>query len=380
MRLLIFTNQDKFFLTHLLDRAKYFRDKGWTVYVAAQLTEETNKVMIERQGFLFFDTQINRKSVNPFEIIRSLMTIRKIYLSVNPDFCFHLGAKSIFMGTFIARILNRKIKIVNAPIGLGHIFISDSFKARILRPIVKQCYKAFLNPSGSQVIIENQDDINYFIGSKALRPDCAHLIQGAGIDTTRFYPLKKNTRNDLCIVVMVSRLIKEKGVREFIEAAKILSRKRLKFRMMLVGAPDFNNPSSLTQQEYEQIKQSNFVDCLGYKKDILEVLQSADICCLPSYREGLPRALIEATACGLPIVTTNVIGCRDIVINNNGILVEPRNPTDLADAIEYLILHKEDRELMGKNSRDLAVRRFDKELINKKTYKVFELMLGGVKK
>ncbi len=374
MKLLILTTQDRFFLSHILDRALYIKDKGWEIIVATEKTSDDYIRRIQQFGFKVYDTQIKRKSINPFSQLRDIITLSKIYKCEKPDVCWHLGAKYIFWGTVVAKLFIPKVKIINSPIGLGFIYISKSCKARLLRPLVTLLYKILLNPKSSFVIVENHDDIEFFIKINAVRKASVALIPGAGIDTKTFIP--SQAKEKICQVVMLSRLIKEKGVYEYIQAAKILHKEKVPVQMILVGEPDYGSPSSVTEDEYKMLQQSDFIKCLGYSEDVLDILQSSHICCLPSYREGLPRALIEATSCGLPIITTDTVGCRDIILNSNGLLIKVGDIESLCQAVRFMVEHPTEREKMGNNSRLLAISRFDSKKICDQTYQVLENLVN----
>ena len=320
MKLLILTTQDRFFLSHILERALYIKDKGWEVIVATEKTSDDYFRRIQQFDFRVYDTQIRRKSVNPFSQLHDIIILSKIYKREKPDVCWHLGAKYIFWGTVAVKLFLQYSKVINSPIGLGFVYISKSFKARLLRPLVTFLYKLLLNPKNSFVIVENRDDIEFFIKINAVNKNTVELIPGAGVNTKTFKP--SQTKEKICQIVMLSRLIREKGVYEYIQAAKILHEQKVPVQMVLVGEPDYGSPSSVTESEYKMLQQCGFIKCLGYKRDVLDILQSSHVCCLPSYREGLPRALIEATSCGLPIITTDTVGCRDIILNGNGLLVK----------------------------------------------------------
>ena len=321
-----------------------------------------------------YDTQIKRKSINPFSQLQDIITLSKIYKHEKPDVCWHLGAKYIFWGTIAVRIFIPHVKIINSPIGLGFIYVSKSVKARLLRPLVTLLYKVLLNPKNSFVIVENHDDIEFFVKINAVKEASVVLIPGAGINTRTFTPSK--TKEKICQVVMLSRLIREKGVYEYIRAAKILHEEKVPVQMILVGEPDYGSPSSVTESEYKVLQQCDFIKCLGYQKNVLGILQSSHVCCLPSYREGLPRALIEATSCGLPVITTDAVGCRDIVINENGLLIKVGDIGELCNAIRFMVENPAERKKMGDKSRELAINRFDSEKICAQTYEVLENLIS----
>lgn len=375
MNLIFFVGQDRFFLTHVKDRAEFFARKGFNVYVLGKKTSDHYVKQIEMLGFKFFDTKIRRDAINPLEALWNLIDVFSIYKRIRPDVVFHLGAKAIFLGSVSAKLLGKQVSIVNAPIGLGHLFICKTVKARILRNIVTFLYKLLLNTKKSKVIVENQDDINFFISLGAVKKENIFLIPGAGIDTKFFIPSEKISHPKDCTIIMVARLIKEKGIYEFIASAEMSFKERLPIKFIVVGSPDPNNPSSLTREEYEDLQKNPAVKCVGFTENVLQLLQQAEIACLPSYREGLPRSLIEACSCGLPIITTDTVGCRDVVINDNGLIVPVADKEALFNAIKTLAFSERLRKKMGMNSRNLAVQRFEVNKISEQTYQVVESLL-----
>lgn len=373
MKILILTTQDRFFLSHLRERASYFQRQGNQVYVLAQKTENILGKTIESYGFTFFDTKIERASTNPLIEYVSVSRLFKIYQSIKPDVAWHLGAKAIIYGTYVAHQLDKNIGIVNAPIGLGYVFASNEAKAKLLQPILLSLYKKFLNPPNSRVIIENFDDINFFIKQGALKPQYAHCILGAGVDTTEFRYC--NEKNSICTVIFAARLIKEKGVWDFVQAARILYEMKTPVRMQLVGVPDYGNPSSLTSEEFEQLKQDPAIEVLGFREDMSALFKRAHICCLPSfYREGLPRVLVEATSSGLVILTTDTVGCREAIRDKNGFLFKPHDVKAMVSSILYLINNEAERIEMAKRSRKVALMYFDTKEICKRTYEILKMV------
>lgn len=380
MKLLVLTTQDQFFSTHVVERASFFLKNGWTVTVAFQFT---NDVLVERVrslGFEVFDTRIERQSINPFTQFAALYRLIKLYFQVMPDIVWHLGAKSIIYGTFVTRLVRfrKDVGIVNAPIGLGFVYASDSFLAKLLKPVVTVLYGLSLNPKGSKVIVENFDDLNYFVGKKFLKKKDAFCILGAGVNTKKFFPNFK--RKKCCTVVMAARLIKEKGVWDYIKVAEMLYENHIQVKMLLVGEPDYGNPSSLSKQEFDMLKMNAAIDCRGFCSDMPKVLREADIFCLPSfYREGLPRALIEAASCGLVILTTDTIGCREVIRGNNGFLFKPHDVSKMYELITYLVSNQSEMLLMRKNSRRVAIEYFDTERICRRTLSVVQALYEEIR-
>lgn len=374
-KLLFITTQDKFFLSHLKERAIYASKHSFKVFVAAQKTDEKFVREINELGFDFFDTAIERQALNPIAQLKALIRLREIINIIKPDISHHLGAKSIIYGTIahkVSTVANTGC-IINAPIGLGYVFAAKELKAQILKPLVSLLYQLTLNPLNSYVIFENTDDLNYFVARGALDIKRAICIYGAGVDTELFSPSTSNAKNEICTVVMASRLIKEKGIFDFIRAAEILKENSVPVRMQLVGEPDYGNPNSLSKYQYENLQNNPAIECLGYRNDMPSILKKAHICCLPSfYREGLPRFLIEGVCCGLAVVTTDTVGCREVVVDNNGFLIKPHDVDSLVSAINKLVNNPTLLREMGSRSRHVALKLFNTNLICQQTLDVYQ--------
>ena len=257
--------------------------------------------------------------------------------------------------------------------GLGSTSLSITLKGKILWGILLRLYKLSFSQKNTIGVFENNDDRNHFVSSNILYEKNSFLVNGAGINTNIFMP--KSTKNKTLKVVLIARMLKDKGVREFIEAAEILYKRKNKIKMILVGDIDPFNISSLSLNEINKAVTDGYVEYLGHQTDILSIYQSADIACLPSYREGLPKSLIEAASCGLPIITTDVPGCRQMVDNgNNGILVEVKNPLSLANGIEALVNNKDLLIKMGKYSRKMAVEKFDYKHVLDSFMNIYEVV------
>jgi glycosyltransferase involved in cell wall biosynthesis len=243
--------------------------------------------------------------------------------------------------------------------GLGSLCLSESPKGRFLWSVVEFFYKFALSQPQATVIFENSDDRALFIADGIVPKRRTALVNGAGIDTEFFVPLK--TDNQPPVVVFLARMLKDKGAREFIEAARLLKMRGTLVTMRMVGGVDSENISSLNEAELKAAHDEGVVEYLGHRSDVREVYQQADIACLPSYREGLPKSLIEAASCGLAIVTSDTPGCRQLVDRDipNGFLVPIKNVSALADAIEEIVSSSELRESFGERSRELALEKYD---------------------
>lgn len=376
MRILILTTQDRFFLSHVSERASYFKAHGCQLAVVAQKTSDDLVHKIRSMGFDFYDSKIERQSLNPYSQIKALFRLFKIVKKFKPDLSYHLGAKAIFYGTFISKCYNLNTKIVNAPIGLGFVYASQTKKAKFLKPLVEVLYKLFLNPRGSKVILENHDDLDYFVKKKYANPDDVFCISGAGVDINIFSPLPFSERNSVCTVVMASRLIREKGVSDFVEVSTQLYKKGIAVRMQLVGMPDIGNPSSLSMREFTSIKNNPAIECLGFREDMPNLLKKAHICCLPSYyREGLPRILIEAASSGLVIITTDTVGCREAVRDGNGFLIPPHDIKAMCETVEFLVKNPDILQVMCQRSRKVAEKYYDTSIVCRRTWEIFKTLI-----
>jgi len=371
-KLIYFLTEDWFFCSHYIDRARKARDSGFCIAVVARGGKHIKA--IQREGFEIFPISLNRHSLNPIRELYLLMQIVRVYLKFGPDIVHHVGIKPICYGTIAALLVKVKF-IVNAPIGLGYVFSSDSWLAYLLRPLIKLIYKFTINPENSRVIFENVDDLNMFVKNGHVRRGDSILISGAGVCLKTYHPT--SAHREIPVVILTSRMLIDKGVHEFVAAAKLLHSRGIKARFILAGAPDMKNPSSINEETLVKWGREGFVEYLGWQDKLSEVLQNIDIVCLPSYREGLPKSLIEACACGLPIVTTDTIGCRDVVINGvNGFLVPVKSVELLADALELLIVDPQLRSSMGKASRKRAEYLFDTNIISSKTLQVYKDLLN----
>ncbi len=372
-KILLNISEDWFFLSHFLSRALCAQKAGFEIYVCCN---ETNKrKIIENNGIKFIKLPYKRSNINPLYELYILLRFIFILKKIKPDIVHNIALKSIIHGSIASKILNIK-SVINAPVGMGYVFISNDLKARVLRPVLKFLLINLLDShkgrnKKNRVIFENNDDLDYFINLKAVNSKSACVISGAGVAVDKFI-YKRKKINKIPTVVLVARMLKDKGIYEFIEAYKLLQDRKIKCRFILVGDIDPINPSSIEKSFLQNCHREKRIEWLGWIDNIDKVLWETDILCLPSYREGLPKSLIEGAAAGLPLVSTDTVGCREVVIDGlNGFLVPIKDSKKLADAIEKLILDSELRRSMGEESRKLAKSRFSSSIINSLTMKVY---------
>jgi len=352
--LLFVVNSAKFFLSHRLRIALAAKDNGFNVHIAT--ADGTCVEKIKSLGLKHHVIPFDRKGQNPFIEITTLISLFKLFRTLRPDLVHLVTIKPIIYGGIAAKIAGVKA-IVAAISGMGTVFISNSIFAGIRRYLILMLYKNALKHKNSVVIFQNQSDEDLFINHRIIQREQALIIKGAGVDLTEYaqsleppYPI---------VVIMVSRLLRDKGVFEYVNAAKILKNRNINLEMRLVGDLDRGNQSSLTAMELDTLKKEKNVVVLGSRNDIADQYAQSHIVCLPSYREGLPKSLIEAAACGRAIVTTDTPGCRDAIIPNaTGLVVPIKNSKLLAEAIQELATNKRLRVKMGMAARNLAVREF----------------------
>ncbi|MDC3073422.1 glycosyltransferase family 4 protein [Prochlorococcus sp. AH-716-O13] len=371
-KILFNITEDWFFCSHFLQRALAAKKTGYKVYVCCN--HNKHKSTIESYGIKIFHVPYLRKNINPFFEFLILLKIIFVYFSIKPDLVHHVAAKPIIYGSIAAKICRIRA-VLNAPVGLGFVFTSKRIKAKFLRPILKVLMKSFLNThhgenKTNKVVFENNDDLNFFFNLGALRRTDACVIRGAGVKINKLVIKKKSSK--IVIVTLVARMIEDKGIYEFVAAAKKIKKKNTNVRFLLVGDVDKQNPSSLNKKTLIFWNKRKIIEWLGWVDNVNEVLEQTDVLCLPSYREGLPKALLEGAARGLPIVTTDTVGCRDVVEDGlNGFLVPVRNIDQLALKIEELVKDNLLREKMGKESFKLAKNKFSEEIINTQTLEIY---------
>jgi len=353
-KLLFIVNVDWFFISHRLPISLTAKKEGYEVHIACGMTDKQE--YLESLGLITHPLNLSRGGTGIVQEIKSFIAIKKTLETIKPDIVHFVTIKPVLYGGIASRFVGIKNKVF-AISGLGYVFTSGSLKTSILRAFIIQLYKIALGGTNSKVIVQNTNDRDMLSKYKIIKKEQEILIRGSGVDLeTHIYreePL--GTPN----VVMAARLLKDKGVLEFIEAAKILLDKGINAKFILYGDIDEHNPASLTSSELKHIKEEGIIEVHGFTSDISEVFSRSNIVILPSYREGLPKVLMEAAACGRPVITTDVPGCRDAIeANKTGILVRVKDSQSLADAIKKLIENKSLRVVMGKAGRELAEKEF----------------------
>lgn len=364
MKIIYIVNSSSFFCSHFLTLAEKVSEQGHSIYVIAG--DDIKKDTIEKMGFFFICIPLSRSGINPLSELSFIMKLREKIRSICPDVIHSFTVKPIiYTGLAIKSLKIEKLSTVcNSITGLGSAYLSKKISGRIIWSLVKLLYKIALSSSNSSVVFENEDDRYLFVSQDLVDANKAYLINGAGIDTNVFLP--SNIKSERTTVVLVARLLKDKGISEYIEAGKILHERKVDVCLQLVGDIDAGNISSMSAQDIQAANDAGYIQWLGPRSDIAEIYSHAHIACLPSYREGLPKSLIEAASCGLPIITTDVPGCRQMVIEGeNGLLVEAKSGSAISEAITHLLAKPELMNRMGLHSRKMAIEIFDhKHIVN----------------
>jgi glycosyltransferase involved in cell wall biosynthesis len=368
-KLLFVVTEDWYFVSHRLLLAVAAREAGYDVAVATRARQHAET--IRRAGIRVIPFELSRRVGNP---LLELLRLLSLYRRERPDIVHHVALKPVFLGGLAVCLAGFPAQ-VNAVAGLGWLFISRSRTARLLSPLIRWILARLLNSPRCRVIVQNPDDAELLTKSGVKKPHL-RMIRGAGVDTFQFSPSPEPIE-PVC-VVLASRILWDKGVGEFVEAARRLKKEEgVKARFILVGDPDPDNPASVPDAILSAWQKEKVVECWGHREDMVTVFHATHVVCLPSYREGLPKVLLEAAACGRPIVTTDVPGCREVVREGeNGLLVPARDAKALSDALLRLIKNPALRAEMGHRSREIVLKEFSSEKVIAQTLDLYEELTG----
>jgi len=351
-----------------MDRAKAAKEAGFDVHVVTRVGGRGEE--IRAAGFNVIHLEMRRASMRPFLLLKEMIDVVRIYRRIKPAIVHQIALRPIIVGSFAA-LLARPRAIVNAPVGMGFVFSSDTVKARLLRPFVMMALKVALRGRNKIAIVENDDDRREFAERNLVKPEKLVVIEGAGVDLDTFPYVKRDGMGEMT-VMLAARLLKEKGVRDFVDAARLLQKERLGCRFVLVGEPDSDNPGKIGDDELDDWQRQSVVEWQGRSNDMAKTILQADIFCLPSYREGLPKVLLEAGASGCAIITTDVPGCRQVVTHmQTGLLVPPKDAASLAEAIRTLAGDRSLRLRLAEAARRKVEDCFSNEVVNERTLAVY---------
>ncbi|MEN8173964.1 MAG: glycosyltransferase family 4 protein, partial [Chloroflexota bacterium] len=350
-------------------------DEGFDVVLVSPPGEYVK--LMQGAGFRWIPWRLDQHGINPWRELRSLLDLICIYRLESPDLVHHHTIKAVLYGSWAASRVGI-FNIINSIAGRGFVLAGTALKARILRKLIYPFYRFALYKRTSAVIFENQNDRQFYLDAGFIDLERTQLIKSVGVDPERFSPSPEP--QPPLLVLMAARILWDKGIGIFVEAARILHANHL-IRMVLVGMPNPTNPDAVDQEVLQSWHQEGIIEWWGWQGEMEKVYQQAHMVVLPSlYGEGVPTVLIEAAACGLPLIATDSPGCRSIVHHEiNGILIPPHDVPALVQAVTRLSQDAQLRGKMGAAGRQMVLDRFTKKKINQRTVQVYQHLLQSKK-
>ena len=366
-RLFFVTNVDWFFISHRLPLALDAIQQGYEVYLLSRDTGR--KQFLQERGIRFIDIPFDRSGSNPLHELKCIFQLYTNYRKYSPDIIHHVTLKAALLGSVAAK-LSGQHNVVNAISGLGYNFTNGRNGA--LQKLIRTLIRIAFRSKSFSFILQNPDDVGMIKDFDLVPSSHIFLIKGSGVDLNEFTFSRAFGKN-LLKVLFPARILLDKGVMEFIDAAKLLQERFIgKVKFMLAGDCDKENLAVLGEEKLRSLLVDDYIEWIGYQAQMFPIYTDSDIVVLPSYREGLPKSLIEACAVGRPIVTTDVPGCRECVKSGyNGFLVPAKDAVSLAEAIEALVTDDEKRKIFGVNSRLLAEKDFSIDKVIQKTFNIY---------
>jgi glycosyltransferase involved in cell wall biosynthesis len=368
--LVYLVTEDWYFVSHRLPMARAARDAGYDVHVLTNVNAHGDIIRNER--FNLHPLQWRRGSINPADLIGIIRQIRRLYNTLRPDLAHHVALQPAVIGSLAA--LGLPMVSLNALAGLGYAFTSKDPKARMMRVVLAGMLRRLLNRKRVAVLVQNPDD-RAMMESLGISRDRIFLIPGSGVDTEYFQPLPEP--EGAIAIGYVGRLLEDKGLRTLVAASALLNERGSPVRVLIAGDPDPANPTSIPPEMIASWRKRSDLVLLGHVADIRQVWAAAHIAVLPSRREGLPMSLLEAAACGRPLIASDVPGCREIVRPGiDGLLVPPDDAPALADAIERLAADAELRRKFSAAARRIAEEEYSSALIGRQIVALYDRLIG----
>jgi glycosyltransferase involved in cell wall biosynthesis len=369
-RLLFLVTEDWYFLAHRVHLARAARDAGYEVVVATRVG--SHHCDLEAEGFRLEPLPWQRGSFNPLRLVVDFLRIIGLYRRVRPDIVHHVSLKPIVLGTAAARFVPG-VAVLNALTGRGYIYTARSVRARVLAPTISLLLRLLLRRPNTIVLFENEDDRRFLVDAAGLGPEQTAVAPGSGVDTGRFGVLPMPPSEPVAIGC-AARMVGLKGIADLVAASRILRVRKVAHRLVLAGATDRENPDAIPEQVLHDWVRQDGVEWLGHIADVRELWRQCHIAALASLGgEGVPLSLVEAAACGRPLVATDVPGSRDIAqARVNALLVPPRSPPLLADALEQLIRDYTLREKFALESRRIAETAFSLQRVVAATLALYD--------
>jgi len=354
-KIIFLVNVDSFFVSHRLPIAKQLLLDGYEVHIATEFTR--HKKMLLKLGFKVHSISFNRNSMNLLKVIFPVFQIFFLIKRIKPTIIHLISLKPIILGGLVSLISPVNSMVISIT-GLGSMFIRKGIFYKIRENIFNLIYRVIFLFPNLKVILQNKDDLDYLIKKTSLKRNKIEIIKGSGVDlkTLKFSKIPKRKP----IILMASRIIADKGIFEYVKSIQYLKKYNFKGKFYLVGDIDFANPSAIKKSIINYWHKNKIINYAKHQTKISSIIKKSTIVVLPSYREGFPKILMEAAACGRPVITTNVPGCKDVIVNDiTGILVPPRNHIALAKAIKNLCNNRKKLETFGRAARKHALKNFD---------------------
>jgi glycosyltransferase involved in cell wall biosynthesis len=376
VKVLLFANTEWYLYNFRQSLARALRDAHHEVLLVSPDGPYGEK--LRELGFRWEPAPMVRRSLNPLREYALVQWLRRLIQREQVDLVHGFTIKPAVYGSLAARLAGVQAR-VNAVAGMGYVFTSNAPRALLLRPVVRRLMQYALDGDGARLILQNPDDAAMFSRARLVQADKVRLIPGSGVDCSRFTPASSSRTADRFRVVLPARLLWDKGVAEYVEASRLLRARGVPVDFLLAGEPDPGNPAAVPDHNIRGWVDEGLVQWLGHVKDMPALFHSVDAVVLPSYREGLPKGLIEAAACALPLVTTDVPGCREVVTHEkDGLLVPAKNARSLADAIARLQVDPDLCRRLGAAARDKALSQFDERSVIERTLGVYRELLPAI--
>lgn len=375
MKFILFANTDWYLYNFRRSLAAALREGGHEVVLVSPPGPYGEK--LKALGFRWIPAPMVRRSLNPLRELALLGWLWRLMRSEQPDVVHGFTIKCAVYGALAGRLVGAGR--ISAVAGMGFVFTNKALKARLLRPVVRVLMGAALGGKRARLILQNPDDVLFFERARIMPREQIRLIPGSGVDCSRFVVPDPNriTGNAPLRVVLAARLLWDKGLAEFVEASRLLKAEGRALRFLLAGDPDSGNPAAVPEQTILAWQTEGLMDWLGHVTDMPALLASADMVVLPSYREGLPKTLIEAAACARPLITTDVPGCREVVTHGvDGLLVPARDAEALARAIARLQDDPALARRLGQAAHEKALAEFDERIVIARTLAVYDEVIG----
>jgi len=371
MKIFFVVNSTNYFISHRMLIGLALIEKGYDVHI---VTPDKESPELTAKGFSLHSINMSRRGMNPLSETLTIYSLYKLFKYLKPDLVHLVTIKPYLYGGIAARLAGVGA-VVSAVAGLGIVFSKVGFKNKLLKLILYPLYKAAFSHKNQTTIFQNTSDRDLLVNWRVLTLESTSLIRGSGVDL-KLYPYLPEA-NTTTVISFAARLLKDKGVLEFVEASRILKQRNVDAHFWLIGDCDFGNNNTVAEKELIGWQQEGLVKWLGHREEISYLFASSNIVCLPSfYGEGLPKVLIEAAACGRAVVTTDHPGCRDAIEADTGILVPIKNAEVLADALEFLINNPDKRKSMGAAGRSLSEREFSINKIIDLHMEIYQELFG----